>query len=62
MDLFNNPVGYCGLKSVTSPAISRPNATLWGYEIAFLAEVVQKLKFLNNSNVSPISKLVYMDK
>jgi hypothetical protein len=21
LDLFNNPVGYCGLKSVTSPAI-----------------------------------------
>jgi hypothetical protein len=30
MDLFNNPVGY-----FTSPAISRPGAMLWGYEIAF---------------------------
>jgi hypothetical protein len=34
-DLFDNPVGY-----LTSLAISRPNATLWGCEIAFLAEVV----------------------
>jgi hypothetical protein len=37
MDLFNNLVGYCGLKSVTSPAIYRPGATLWGCEIAFLS-------------------------
>jgi hypothetical protein len=37
LDLFNNPVGYCGLKSVASPAISRPGATLWGCEIAFFS-------------------------
>jgi hypothetical protein len=41
MDLFNNPVGY-----FTSPAISRPNATLWGEKLRFLAEVVQKLRQL----------------
>jgi hypothetical protein len=28
---------------VKSPAISRPGATLWGCEIAFLAEVVKQL-------------------
>jgi hypothetical protein len=41
MDLFDNLVGY-----LTSLAISR----LWAAKLLFLAEFVQKLKFLNNSN------------
>jgi hypothetical protein len=44
LDLFDNPVGYR-----TSPAISRPNATLLGREIAFfsgsclITEVIKQL-------------------
>jgi hypothetical protein len=48
LDLFDNPVGY-----LTSPAVFQAEAGLkQGFSLAkprFLAEVVQKLKFLNNS-------------
>jgi hypothetical protein len=50
MDLFDNPVGYrLTFVLLASPAISRPNATLWGCEIAFfsgsclITEVIKQL-------------------
>jgi hypothetical protein len=50
IDLFNNPVGY-----LTSLAVFQAKAGLkQGFSLTklrFLAEVVQKLKFPNNSNI-----------
>jgi hypothetical protein len=47
LDLFKNLAG-----SFTSPAISHPMAA----KLRFLAEVVQKLKFPNNSIVQTFSQ------
>jgi hypothetical protein len=56
MYLFNNPVGYCGLKSVASPAISRPGATLWGCEIAFFSgSCLTTLRLLQNFSFATAS-------